>query len=212
MKFFILFALVVQNTCTAILLRYISITRGTKFLFSTAILFQEIIKILISMGFLLYNQKYYKSQNFINPFIPWREVTKLIVPAALYAIQNCIHYLAPLLLDVPTMQVTYQLKIFTTALFLYVLLGRKLSYKQWSSLFLLASGVCLVHTCAPLEKKTATVPDLAQNKAYGICLVLLACIFSGFATVYYEKILKAQNSDIWIRNIQLGPLFTSFTM
>jgi UDP-sugar transporter A1/2/3 len=34
--------------------------------------------------------------------------------------------------------------------------------------------------------------------------ILAACFSSGFAGVYFEKILKGTSASIWIRNIQLG--------
>jgi UDP-sugar transporter A1/2/3 len=34
--------------------------------------------------------------------------------------------------------------------------------------------------------------------------VLSACLSSGFASVYFEKILKGTKTSLWIRNIQLG--------
>lgn len=53
-----------------------------------------------------------------------------------------------------TMQVTYQLKILTTAVFSVVMLGRSLHFQQWLSLIALMSGVALVQVCA-----RASVPD-----------------------------------------------------
>ena len=38
----------------------------------------------------------------------------------------------------------------------------------------------------------------------GLCSVLAACFTSGFASVYFEKILKVSTCSLWIRNIQLG--------
>jgi len=39
--------------------------------------------------------------------------------------------------------------------------------------------------------------------AIGVCSVLTICIFSGFASVYYEKILKSSSKSVWERNFQL---------
>lgn len=41
-------------------------------------------------------------------------------------------------------------------------------------------------------------------KTLGLTAVILACCTSGFAGVYFEKILKGQKVSVWMRNIQLG--------
>lgn len=38
--------------------------------------------------------------------------------------------------------------------------------------------------------------------------VLMACVSSGFAGVYFEKILKETKQSVWVRNIQLGKWLT----
>uniref|UniRef100_A0A3B4XP41 Solute carrier family 35 member A3b n=1 Tax=Seriola lalandi dorsalis TaxID=1841481 RepID=A0A3B4XP41_SERLL len=38
----------------------------------------------------------------------------------------------------------------------------------------------------------------------GLMAVLMACVSSGFAGVYFEKILKETKQSVWVRNIQLG--------
>lgn len=51
----------------------------------------------------------------------------------------------------------------------------------------------------------------------GLTAVLLACCSSGFAGVYFEKILKGTAPSVWMRNIQLGvhkighPFLVEFT-
>ncbi|KAK5982978.1 UDP-galactose translocator [Trichostrongylus colubriformis] len=43
-----------------------------------------------------------------------------------------------------------------------------------------------------------------QNSIIGFIAVLVACCLSGFAGIYFEKILKGSDVSIWIRNIQLA--------
>lgn len=46
---------------------------------------------------------------------------------------------------------------------------------------------------------------LTTNSQFvGLMAVLMACVSSGFAGVYFEKILKETRQSIWVRNIQLG--------
>jgi UDP-sugar transporter A1/2/3 len=72
------------------------------------------------------------------------DTSKLAIPSGLYAIQNNLLFIALSYLNAATYQVTYQLKILTTALFSVLILGKKIEKHQWFSLFLLAMGVALV--------------------------------------------------------------------
>jgi UDP-sugar transporter A1/2/3 len=101
-----------------------------------------------------------------------------------------------------TVQVTYQLKILTTAGFSVLLLGKRLTGRQWVSLLLLTCGVALVQVQVPAA---AAATELAQSRAVGLLAVLLACFSSGFAGVYYEKLVKESSQpSLVIRNLQLG--------
>lgn len=44
----------------------------------------------------------------------------------------------------------------------------------------------------------------AGSQFVGLVSVLVACCSSGFAGVYFEKILKETKQSVWVRNIQLG--------
>jgi UDP-galactose transporter len=72
------------------------------------------------------------------------ESWKLAVPALLYTLQNTLQYVAVSNLDAATFQVTYQLKILTTAMFSVLMLGRSLSSRKWLSLLVLVIGVSIV--------------------------------------------------------------------
>lgn len=98
-------------------------------------------------------------------------------------------------------QVTYQLKILTTALFSVLMLNRSLSRLQWASLLLLFTGVAIVQA----QQAGGGGPrPLDQNPGVGLTAVVASCLSSGFAGVYFEKILKGSSGSVWLRNLQLG--------
>ena len=98
-----------------------------------------------------------------------------------------------------SLQVTYQLKILTTALF-SVILGKKLSGLQWVSLVVLFVGVAMVQ----LTGHASVQSSQDQNHLIGLSAVILSCLSSGFAGVYFEKMLRGSDASVWLRNVQLG--------
>ena len=144
---------------------------------------------------------------------------KLAVPAILYVIQNNLQYVAASNLDVATFQVTYQMKILTTAFFSVVMLRKRLSRTKWVALVMLALGVGIVQiqsSSAPshsvkIEPANSTEPAVrVMHPLRGFLAVAMACLTSGLAGVYFEYILKASGSssgsspDLWVRNTQLS--------
>jgi solute carrier family 35 (UDP-sugar transporter), member A1/2/3 len=149
-------------------------------------------------------------------------------------LQNNLQYIAVSNLDAATFQVTYQLKILTTALFSVTMLHRSLSIQKWASLVFLTFGVALVqlptHSVAQKESYfqkqfdfTHAVAEDHQNTVHhdihegmnrtmGLIAVFAACMLSGLAGVYFEKVLKGTNATLWIRNVQLSSfsLFPAF--
>lgn len=101
-------------------------------------------------------------------------------------------------------QVTYQLKILTTALFSVLMLQKSLSRMQWVSLVMLFAGVALVQVDQEGKQKETSVAGIDQNYAVGLVAVVISCLSSGFAGVYFEKILKGSSASVWMRNVQLG--------
>lgn len=72
---------------------------------------------------------------------------------------------------------------------------------RWSSLVILTIGVSLAQMDASRSK---TGEDTVQNPFLGFFCVLLASVTSGFAGVWFEKILKGSKASMWMRNIQMG--------
>ncbi|SCZ89894.1 BZ3500_MvSof-1268-A1-R1_Chr1-3g01644 [Microbotryum saponariae] len=130
---------------------------------------------------------------------------KLSIPACLYVIQNNF-VVAASCLDVPTFQVTFNLKILTTALFSVILLRKRLSAKKWLALSLLATGVGVVQlqTSAVKEVASNAVGDAHLKRLDGLVAVGAACMTSGLAGVYFELVLKGSQVDLWVRNVQLS--------
>lgn len=62
--------------------------------------------------------------------------------------------------------------------------------------------------CPQWPSETASDPEKealsAGSQFVGVTAVLVACCSSGFAGVYFEKILKESKQSVWVRNIQLG--------
>lgn len=87
--------------------------------------------------------------------------------------------------DSTTYQVTYQLKVFTTAIFFVIMLKKRLHIMQWFSLILLMIGITLVKP----EGKT-DVKNEEQKYWLGLLCLIISAISSGFAGVYFEKLLK----------------------
>lgn len=118
-------------------------------------------------------------------------------------IQNNLQYIAAENLDAATFQVTYQIKILTTAGFSVLLLYKTLSISKWFSLLLLAVGVGIVQV-ESLGGAGREVTAHLANPAAGFLAVLVACCTSGLAGVYFEMVLKNSQTDLWIRNLQLS--------
>ncbi|KIW92241.1 uncharacterized protein Z519_07225 [Cladophialophora bantiana CBS 173.52] len=222
-KYVSLLTLVVQNSSLVLVMRYSRILPGPRYLSSTAVVLSEVLKCIICFCVHISEQRHhYRSSRLptlsndvphLNPTSYglkqlWTDIfsvksgfLKLLVPAVLYTLQNNLQFVAATNLDAATFQVTYQCKILTTALFAVWMLGQNLSAQKWLALVILTAGVA----CVQIPSSTATANIQQGNYLVGIVAVAIACICSGFAGVYFEKVLKnGQSSSIWVRNIQLS--------
>lgn len=144
------------------------------------------------------------------------DTLKVCVPSLVYIVQNNLLYVSASHLDAATYQVTYQLKILTTAMFAVVILRKKLLTTQWGALVLLLVGVILVQLAqtvtggADASASAASSSGPEQKPLLGLLAALGACFLSGFAGIYFEKILKGADISVWMRNVQLSLLSIPF--
>ncbi|CAF1037342.1 unnamed protein product [Rotaria sordida] len=216
-KWISLAALVLQNTSLVLLLRYSRTMKAERYISSTAIVTAEFIKGLICIVLVwLENDRSINrlfrvihEEIYAKPY----DTSKLAIPSGLYAIQNNLLFFALSYLNAATYQVSYQLKILTTALCSVLMLKKSIEKHQWFSLCMLAIGVAFVTWPSPEEvQKRTTIQSQATwlQQSTGFGAVLLASMTSGFAGVYFEKILKTGPTSVWIRNIQLACFGTLF--
>ena len=101
---------------------------------------------------------------------------KLAVPAALYVLQNNLQYVAASNLDVATFQISYQMKILTTAFFSVTMLDRRLSLYKWGCLFALAMGVAIVQIQGSSEASALKSGRIHMDRFAGFMAVVMACL------------------------------------
>ncbi|XP_077982005.1 UDP-N-acetylglucosamine transporter-like [Glandiceps talaboti] len=208
LKYISLTVLILQTTSTVLVMRYSRTAQedGLRYLSSTAVVMTEVMKLIVSVTVVLLQGdgisgflNLVQSEMINKP----RETLKSAVPSGLYTIQNNLLFIALSNLDAATYQVTYQLKILTTAMFSVLLLGRKLNSLKWISLLILMVGVALVQL--PTATSSPDKEDLSTaTQVVGLIAVLCACFTSGFSGAYSEKLLKGSNQSLWFRNIQIA--------
>ncbi|KAJ8586085.1 nucleotide-sugar transporter [Rhizopogon salebrosus TDB-379] len=235
LKYISLVTLAVQNSLLTIIMHYsrVSIPPSQSYSAPTAVLLNELLKGSISLviAFARINRSTPYTSD--SPQLPltasrfWhptkillrirrlgREVFspdcwKLSIPAILYVIQNNLQYVAATNLEAATFQVSYQMKILSTAAFSVLLLRKQLSASQWLALLFLAVGVGVVQIQTGVSDTSKIASSLlfrgaSMNALKGFLAVVAACFTSGLAGVYFEMVLKNSQTDLWIRNVQLS--------
>ncbi|XP_075718240.1 CMP-sialic acid transporter [Rhinoderma darwinii] len=201
-KLYCLLVMTLVAAAYTVALRYTRTVTTEMYFSTTAVCVAEVIKLLLSLVILT---KETGSPSRLltslreNVLGSPKEMLKLSVPSLVYALQNNMAFVALSHLDAAVYQVTYQLKIPCTALCTVLMLNRSLSKLQWLSVFILCGGVTLVQY-SPAE---ATRVQIEQNHWLGFGAVAVAVMCSGFAGVYFEKVLKSSDTSLWVRNIQM---------
>uniref|UniRef100_A0A8C1V6T1 Solute carrier family 35 member A3b n=1 Tax=Cyprinus carpio TaxID=7962 RepID=A0A8C1V6T1_CYPCA len=174
LKYVSLGVLVLQTTSLVLTMRYSRTlqSEGPRYLASSAVVCAEVLKIVACM--LLVFRDHSFSVRALNQVLREEIINKplltlkLAIPSGIYTLQNNLLYVALSNLDAATYQV------------------RKICLACLKEVGLKA------HSAWPTEVTSVTNQEdlTAGSQLMGLLAVLVACFSSGFAGVYFEKILK----------------------
>ena len=199
----VLMLLAFQNCSKNLLMRYV-MKDQPKFLTSAAVLGSECLKLSCSVSYILFVER--KSICSIFQYLSADRVNTILlaVPASAYNFQMSMEYVALANLSAAMFSVLVQSKLLFTATFAALIMRKKLKYIQVISLVLLTCGVMLCNlsklvnmgTTAQSSSSSSTTEEnstLFDGKTIkGIMATLSIALSSGFASVYTEKVIKAQ--------------------
>ena len=136
LRVLVLVALVVQNACQMLSMRYSRVVAAdslTPYLPSTAVVVSEVLKVAVCLAIIAAKERGNASTLlWRDVVVNWRDTLMVSVPAFVYMVQNNLLYVAASNLDAATCQITYQVKILTTALFAVAMLGKRISLVKWA--------------------------------------------------------------------------------
>ena len=130
---------------------------------------------------------------------------KMMVLALIYFAMNVLSLVSLGNISAGIFTIFAQTKILTTATFSTIILRRQYSWTKWRALIALMMGVLLFSE--PIWGKSgAEKKNPLANPVIGTIAVLIEVTLSGFASIYFEKVIKTDRSQlgIWERNFQLG--------
>lgn len=193
LKYGSLALVVVQNSSHVLMLRYTRVVPGvcSAYTISIVVLFAEALKLILCCAIVAWWYRELWSREIV------RMAPRLAIPAVCFAVQNNLQFVAATYLTPGTLQLINQLKTITTALFGVCILRKWLRAHQWVALMLLVVGIVLAQW-------TPGSGLVDRRAAVGVGASIVVSICSGFASVYLEKILKDDDTILWIRNIQLA--------
>ena len=189
-KYAFLLLLVAQNTSKTLILRFALGGKGKgNFLYSAAVLATEGLKATSSCIWVLQTGG---SVSSIIRFmrLEWRMLMRVMIPAGIYNCQQMLEFVALSRLEAPVFSVIVQTKLLTTALFSWLVLGKRLYRVQLIALVLLMVGVILAQMRDGRPVGGGGGSSSKREMTVGVVATLTIATLSGFAAVYTERVLK----------------------
>jgi len=208
MKWLVLIILCLQNSLFTVLRRYSQGVLKETYSKHEVLCAAEVIKIMFS-AYIIYRQRV-QSGGAFKPHMLYllRTSKNMFLLSLIYGLMNILSYIALQNVSAGVFTICAQLKILSTATFSTVMLNRKYSWVQWRALASLLLGVLLFSE--PTWNSSTNKSIVDGNFILGTSAVLIEVTLSGFASIYFEKVVKTDVEDlnIWERNFQLA--FGSF--
>jgi solute carrier family 35 (UDP-sugar transporter), member A1/2/3 len=125
--------------------------------------------------------------------------------ALIYGAMNILSFVALRNISAGMFTIFAQCKILTTAAFSTLLLRHQYSWTKWRALIALLLGVLLFSEPIWGDPEKQRAMD-GGNAVLGTVAVLSEVTLSGFASIYFEKVIKTDplRLSIWERNFQLA--------
>jgi len=221
-KLFVLIILCLQNTIFTLLRRYSQGVLKEEYSSYEVLLLGEIIKIAFSAYMI--SSSLERNQSLSNRLTYLTSTClKMAVLALIYGAMNIISFIALQNIGAGTFTIFAQCKILTTAGFSALMLNRSYSWAQWRALLQLMVGVLLFSISLFDSNDDDDNQTSFSKKSWGSAFlgtfaVLMEVTLSGFASIYFEKVIKqdVEQLNIWERNFQLGlgsvPIYMLFIL
>lgn len=132
--------------------------------------------------------------------------SKMVGLALIYGAMNILSFVSLRNIGAGMFTIFAQCKILSTALFSTILLRRSYSWVQWRALASLFFGVLLFSYPIWGNSENLLSERNDANVMLGVVAVLIEVTLSGFASIYFEKVIKTDplQLTIWERNFQLA--------
>jgi Nucleotide-sugar transporter len=222
-KVLVLIVLSLQNSLFTVLRRYSQGILREEYSKYEVLLAGEIIKMLFS-AFMIRKQllEHTASSNVVEESNSTGIVTKpdilarlqyllqksgkMVGLALIYGAMNILSFVSLRNIGAGLFTVIAQCKILTTASFSTLLLQRRYSWVKWRALVALIFGVLLFSEPIWGNSENLRSKRADANLVIGVSAVIIEVTLSGFASIYFEKVVKTDplQLTIWERNFQLA--------
>jgi len=214
-RLMVLVVLCLQNSIFTLLRRYSQGVLRETYSKHELLLVSEIIKILYSVYMIQNNLNAAVSESGGDGVPPQQRTLKaqliylvnssqkMLVLALIYGAMNILSFVSLRNISAGMFTIFAQTKIITTATFSTIMLKRQYSWTKWRALVALLMGVLLFSQ--PIWGGSSSTVQ-GGDAFIGTLAVLIEVTLSGFASIYFEKVIKTdpQQLGIWERNFQLA--------